>query len=43
LGGSLGGRAFYEKYGLVLMEEKAHAKTGFGVMRLKLSEGRTLK
>ena len=31
------GRAFYAKYGFVLIEEKAHDETGFDVMRLRLA------
>lgn len=31
------GRAFYARYGFVLMQEKVHEETGLDVMRLKLA------
>ncbi len=32
------GRSFYAKYGFVLIEQKIHEQTGFGLLRLRLPE-----
>lgn len=36
------GRAFYKKYGFVLIQEKIHDETGFDIMRLRLAESNRL-
>lgn len=36
------GRAFYDKYGFILLEEKIHHQTGFDLLRLRLAVNKSL-